>query len=750
MNERKIFKRYLLRYLLIGLVILLGCIPFTWMVYKHIRNYIVTQNITKLESGIIELENNIEKMHMISYMISDDQNMRVLKQIEGEVPIQNVLHLKYLTNQMFDIQCIYDFSSMFFVAFHNNDAFVSTSQVSGKFSEYYGAFFKADDLSEKEFKDMIFDRGRESSFIYVKELKYHLTNKEVNAQNAILFVEPIEVENSVMTNKAVIVYVIDEKKIVETLLSQESLKQGILRVTDHTGRTIVNYGDSSDILMDVKEQKYIKNGKEAFKILNYDDILKGLQVIVGLPMVLVNNQMKDIFLFLFIYAGIGIFAALLVSIGVSIHWYGPFKNMLSVVTRLETGHRGKKNEFDYIRESLLNLVSEKDELETKILLANAQKQAIQLENIFIKGFYKREEEDKFLNNFPKVRNGYYVAYLQIFHIEEGDKKENYLMLAMMILEKQFKESFIHVHSMVNTEILLIPATEVIGEEELRGIFLSMADYMRKQHNIQCFVGISQREREICNINVAYANARQTVHAYKHMGTSFVEFYQYIYDQEIGCFHIGFLNKLYDLILCGAKNEIQKLYEEVKVECLQHKERYEFHKAEIFYAINFVRYASYQQLSFIPKEQINYQKYQENHSLIQCLNLLENSIYDICDKIEENKKSKRTELRDKIIKYLDNNYQRVELTAELVSQEIGISEKYLSTFIKEHVGKTFSVYLDELRVQYAKESLVSTKKSNETIAKEAGFGATNSFYRIFKKYVGVSPSMYKKSRLELKE
>lgn len=738
------------RYLLIGLVVLLGIIPFTLVVYKHIRNYIITENVSKLETGILELENNIEKMQMISHMINDDGNLRLLKQIEGDIPYHNILNLKYLANEMFDIQCIYDFSPMFFVVFHNNDAFVSTSQVSDKFTDYYEKFLKVDDLSVEEFKNKIFDKQRKSSFIYVKELKYYLTNKEVNAKNAILYVEPIEVTNTVSTNKAVMVYVIDEKHMVKTLLTKESLNQGVIQVIDNTGETIVNYGNTGDKLWDKKEQEYIKNGKETLKILNYSDITKGLEITVGFPMALVNNQMKDIIMLLLIYAGIGIFGALIVAIACSIHWYGPFSNMLKEAARLEIEPELKRNEFDYVRESLLKLVSVKDELETKMLLANAQKQAIQLENIFIKGFYKREEEEKFLESFPLVKDGYYVAYLQVQHMEVRRKKENYLMLIMDMLEKKYIKNFIHVHSMLNTEILLIPAVEGLNDEKLKQIFLSVMESITQQYQIQCHIGISQKELEICNINVAYSNARQTVYAFKNMNTSFVEYYQYIYDQEIGCFHMVFLNKLYDLILCGAKSEIHKLFDEVRKECLEHKERYEFHKAEIFYAITFVKYAAYQQLSFISKEEISFKKYQQNHSLIQCLNILEESIFEICDQIEENKKSKKIELKDKIISYLDNNYQRVELNAELVSNEIGISEKYLSAFIKEHIGKTFSVYLDELRIQHAKESLIRTNQSNEIIAKESGFGATNSFYRVFKKYVGVSPSVYKKGKLELNE
>ncbi len=750
MNETKIFKRYMLRYLLVGFLVILGSIPFALMAYKHIRDNTISENVSKLESGITALENNIQKMNMISFMISDDQNLRSLKQIEGEISTDKFLYLKYLANQMFDIHCIYDFSPMFFVMFHNNDAFVSTGQVSDDFMQYYGKFFEVEGMTSGEFKTILFDRSRKSPFIPVEQLKYYITNKEIISKNAILYVEPVEVDEAVTTNKAVIVFIIDEKKLVETLLSRECMKQGATRITDAMGNVIVNYGKDVNVLNEITDEQYRKTGSETLKLLTYDNIKKGLKVTVGFPMSLINGQMKDIIRLLLIYAGVGIIVALILTMVCSIHWYAPFGNMIKEVARLGSGSGGKKNEFDYVRESLLKLVSVKDELETRMLLANAQKQAIMLENIFIKGFYKKEEENEFINSFPLVQKGYYVAYLQIRPEVEGEKHQGALFAAVEILERNFLEGFLHVHSMADTEILLIPAVEEINNEILKKTFLNMKEEITEQFHVLCLVGISQRENEICNINVAYSQARQTVHAYKNMNTSFIEFYQYINDPETGCFHIGFLNKLYELILCSGKKEIGKMFEEAGEECIKHKERYEFHKAEIYHAISFVAYAAYQQLTFIPKENIKLQKYQQNHSLIQCLNILEQSAYEICDRIEEYKKSKNLELRDKIIRYLEQNYQRMDLTADIVSKEVGISEKYLSTFLKEHIGKTFSVYLDELRIGYSKRCLTDTNWSNDKIAEESGFGAVNSFYRVFKKYVGVTPSVYKKSKLELRE
>jgi len=80
---------------------------------------------------------------------------------------------------------------------------------------------------------------------------------------------------------------------------------------------------------------------------------------------------------------------------------------------------------------------------------------------------------------------------------------------------------------------------------------------------------------------------------------------------------------------------------------------------------------------------------------------------------------------------------------MVCQEMKISEKYLIQFLKEQTGMTFAKYVEDLRVERAKELLRNTEYSNETIAREAGFGSLNSFYRVFNKKTGVSPGAFRR-------
>ena len=64
-----------------------------------------------------------------------------------------------------------------------------------------------------------------------------------------------------------------------------------------------------------------------------------------------------------------------------------------------------------------------------------------------------------------------------------------------------------------------------------------------------------------------------------------------------------------------------------------------------------------------------------------------SVEKICVYRCQTKRSKNEGLKQKIIDYLNNHYQDAGLSAYSVSTEIGISEKYLSQFMKKQTGKT---------------------------------------------------------------
>lgn len=94
------------------------------------------------------------------------------------------------------------------------------------------------------------------------------------------------------------------------------------------------------------------------------------------------------------------------------------------------------------------------------------------------------------------------------------------------------------------------------------------------------------------------------------------------------------------------------------------------------------------------------------------------------------------------RYIAENYYK-PLTLEIVSRETGFNPNYFSSMFKKEVGVNFLEYLMKVRIENAKEMLLNTDKTVEDISYAVGYSDIKYFSRLFKKYMGVTPTEFRK-------
>ena len=68
--------------------------------------------------------------------------------------------------------------------------------------------------------------------------------------------------------------------------------------------------------------------------------------------------------------------------------------------------------------------------------------------------------------------------------------------------------------------------------------------------------------------------------------------------------------------------------------------------------------------------------------------------------------------------------------------------YLNRSFKKQTGVTIFAYLNQIRIQKAKELLTQTDQKVGDIAAAVGIENRTTFLRVFKKYEGISPIEYR--------
>lgn len=142
---------------------------------------------------------------------------------------------------------------------------------------------------------------------------------------------------------------------------------------------------------------------------------------------------------------------------------------------------------------------------------------------------------------------------------------------------------------------------------------------------------------------------------------------------------------------------------------------------------------------------NEDSYYEIHIKADLLKLLA----IIAREYDKNKDSTQNEVFDKYrhsielaIQYINDNYTN-KLYIEEVCKIATMSNTYFSYLFKQITGKTFTEYVNNLRIRKATEMLIETQLSVSDICFNIGFNDTTYFNRVFKKETGLSPTEYKK-------
>lgn len=99
---------------------------------------------------------------------------------------------------------------------------------------------------------------------------------------------------------------------------------------------------------------------------------------------------------------------------------------------------------------------------------------------------------------------------------------------------------------------------------------------------------------------------------------------------------------------------------------------------------------------------------------------------------------------KIIHYLKKNYT-LDITSETLCAEFQCSRSHLSRLFNQQMKLSIREYINSLRIESAKILLRDTKLEIADIAISVGFSEPNYFTSVFKKYVNLTPSAYRKSQ-----
>lgn len=104
------------------------------------------------------------------------------------------------------------------------------------------------------------------------------------------------------------------------------------------------------------------------------------------------------------------------------------------------------------------------------------------------------------------------------------------------------------------------------------------------------------------------------------------------------------------------------------------------------------------------------------------------------------------LVQKACDYIRANYNNPDISLNTVASHVALSPTHFSTIFAQEMSETFIDYLTGVRMEKAKELLVSTDEKIVNIAFSVGYNEPNYLSYLFRKREGLSPKEYRQQRL----
>ncbi|HOJ11771.1 MAG TPA: AraC family transcriptional regulator [Clostridiales bacterium] len=118
--------------------------------------------------------------------------------------------------------------------------------------------------------------------------------------------------------------------------------------------------------------------------------------------------------------------------------------------------------------------------------------------------------------------------------------------------------------------------------------------------------------------------------------------------------------------------------------------------------------------------------------------------NILDKLASLTKSSASETRELAIQIMDfiaENFNK-PLTWNHLSKKFNYSPDYLARIMKKHYGITLGQYIQEFRINKAKELLANTDYPLSAISREVGYSDVSLLYKAFRNQEGIAPGIWR--------
>ena len=725
---RRTFFRYLIFYLVFAFAFLCSDIP----ILRYISDNTLEQTLDKyqstLRSDAQRLDNTISTLSNAVSVTYRDQRLSKLKYLNATTEDINRIDFNSMTTFLNAILITHNMIGDAAIIFSND--IVLTRQRSfliDSHYSYYPDFFKCSDYSYKEWHDMLIGKA---SLLPV--MRY--SSADYGTYNAITYVSPWSETN--YSSKNIFMATLPVDRLLAVFIPDHEFRENYyFRLDNSEGNALYEYGAEH---------------AETCHMITIQSPLWLLQITLGVPNRIVDNEISSVRNKMIFYGAallLFTFCMVLLFAHFSAHPIRKIMNKMisssNIGPVLENKIASERkssyllHEYNALDESLQDI---EESIEHKNQIIQEQNSMIrtQMMDMALRGgLYRPEELNLFKSAFEEFPSLYQLSlmYYDSSASKEGIQMDRLQIEILNAVRHRIPEAYIQGfegtavlcllprrHDSDNdwkkrmselreelTKLFLIPFSYAISDT-----FSSPQDLARAYQQIQCMKVFTAYNQYSVVENVETAKHR-TIQLPLSIGT-------------IQILHSALSNGNYTVAINTLSECIQALPE---------PQDYLLHKHTYTMVANLIV-----QLK-LENPEVLFDVVVPSFSMVQNKTdfaaQFDKTFQQICTYIQEARQTNIDDFSLDVMKYINVNISNQDLCISSVISQFDISAPTLQKIMRNATGTTFSGYVESQRLSKAYLLLTTGTETIQSIAEQCGFASANSFYKVFKRRYGFSPS-----------
>ncbi|WP_157800897.1 helix-turn-helix domain-containing protein [Bacillus solitudinis] len=761
LKSSKIILHFLIPYIIIMLVTHSVGLYTSYKTLEIMKSEVVSINISSLNQTKDILERRLHEVDLIIRQLLNTPRVNNYQSVTQPFKGLSTYRTMELIEELFDYKESNNFIFDYYLYYKNSDLVVSAN-TTYRMSSFYSSMYNYEELDMNGWRKFLTEN------YHFKEILPSQTMKIQNqTKSLITYVQSLGLPFS---SHGAIVILLNNDEIHKMLGRHSKSDEGWAYILNADGEIItsVSWTGEEIIPINIPENN---EGMLEKKINSKDMIItytkssdNGWVYVMAKPtstvMSIVNTIQKTAVITLILSLFMGVIIALFMAKRNS----KPLNSILRKVTESFDGDTMEtKDAYRLIEGTIARLASDNDELEKKVKDQIPILRLTFFEQL-LKGEFTTEQDMKRLlvHTGVSITGNYYCV--AIFHLKDFKNNEKDELLQLDKARVLAKELILnlthencHVHNLEEDQIALLYTCNLKDENlcrtKLTTIINQVGDVLSNQLLIQSTIAVGSLYENISGVPRSFEEAKKALSTSSFQNKKAMIWYENLPKWNYS-FHYPFEveSRLINFVKAGDEKEtgllLNQLYEENFI-----KKQLSFPLSQLF---------MYELMGTLSKLAEHVNKSEENRDnylavlltqmelkkdLQKTYKIIENVFYDLCNDINERKKSRNVELKDNIKEYIQANFSDSDLCLAKTAEIFNMSEVYLSQFFKEQNGENFSDYLEKLRMSHACEYLQNSTMSINEITSKTGYNTANTFGRAFKRIHGVSASAFRKLKKE---